>query len=392
MLIDLASARYQDLRGSCMPQLPALEDRVADGTPAVDLCLRRNNHQQEEHADRALFNIVTGSAEAMKRLHFSSTAVPGMASAEGAVVLIPGMTSALLLAHEDGSLSMPPKHSVDAPTSLAEQLTVVAVCVRADIPVRVLCWTSLQQALVGCFAITNQPQPQARPAVGAKLEAVPQVNRARTEDVPTGPVLWSLFVKTLTGKRHHVHSLHGASLVRDLKKAVQDIDGMGWISGSWQLAQTLVYQLQGKRGQGQAEYMWAQGHCSFLQEAAALSWSCTAWGTQRWETRKRVVTFGFFGNAGIGTRAGWGAKALLQAYRKVVKRSNSGKPTGRLPGKVVMVDEFCSNRVSSAMNCPQPCEAELDCSKPTRPEGWKQDWSGQVHTSQAEADAGHEGS
>ncbi|KAJ9523451.1 hypothetical protein QJQ45_005361 [Haematococcus lacustris] len=225
-LIDMASARYQDLRGSCMPQLPALEDRVADGTPAVDLCLRRNNYQQEEHVDRALFNIVTGSAEAMKRLHFSSTAVPGMASAEGAVVLIPGMTSALLLAHEDGSLSMPPKHSVDAPTSLAEQLTVVAVCVRADIPVRVLCWTSLQQALVGCFAITNQPHPQARPAVGAKLEAVPQVNRARTENAPAGPVLWSLCVETLTGKRLHVHNLHEASLVRDLKQAVLLSEGI----------------------------------------------------------------------------------------------------------------------------------------------------------------------
>ncbi|GFH26571.1 hypothetical protein HaLaN_24744 [Haematococcus lacustris] len=191
-LIDLASVRYKHLRDSCMPQLPALEDRVADGTPAVDLCLRLNNHQQEEHVDRALFNIVTGSAEAMKRLHFSSTAVPGMESAEGAVVLIPGMTSALLLAHEDGSLSMPPKHSVDAPSSLAEQLTVVAVCVRADIPVRVLWWTSLQQALVGCFATAHQPQPQARPAVGAmppvrarpavttKVEAAPQAKRART--------------------------------------------------------------------------------------------------------------------------------------------------------------------------------------------------------------------
>ncbi|GFH26570.1 hypothetical protein HaLaN_24743 [Haematococcus lacustris] len=124
-----------------------------------------------------------------------------MASSEGAVVLIPGMTSALLLAHEDGSLSMPPKHSVDAPTSLAEQLTVVAVCVRADIPVRVLCWTSLQQALLGCFATTHQPQPQARPAVGAmpavtaKVAAVPQAKRARTEDVPTGPVPSSLIVK-----------------------------------------------------------------------------------------------------------------------------------------------------------------------------------------------------
>ncbi|GFH23748.1 60S ribosomal protein L40, partial [Haematococcus lacustris] len=216
----------------CTMLLPALEDRVADGTPAVDLCLRRNNHQQEEHVDRALFNIVTGSAEAMKRLHFSSTAVPGMASAGGAVVLIPGMTSALLLAHEDGSLSMPPKHSVDAPTSLAEQLTVVAVCVRADIPVRVLCWTSLQQALVGCFATTHQPQPQARPAVGArpavmaKVEAAPQAKRARTEDVPTGPVPWSLVVQIQTGKTIQVTDLNGASLVADVIQAIDDTEGI----------------------------------------------------------------------------------------------------------------------------------------------------------------------
>ncbi|KAJ9531579.1 hypothetical protein QJQ45_014956, partial [Haematococcus lacustris] len=64
----------------------------------------------------------------------------------------------------------------------------------------------------------------------------------------------------------------------------------------------------------------------------------------------------------IGTRGGWGAKAVLQACRKVVERPNSGKPTDRVPGKVVTVDEFRTSR---------PCEEELDSSKPTRPEGWK---------------------
>ncbi|GFH25662.1 uncharacterized protein HaLaN_23661 [Haematococcus lacustris] len=48
---------------------------------------------------------------------------------------------------------------------------------------------------------------------------------------------------------------------------------------------------------------------------------------KRWGTRKQLVVF--FGNAGIGTRCGWGAKAVLQACRKVVERANSGKPTGR---------------------------------------------------------------
>ncbi|GFH20552.1 hypothetical protein HaLaN_17693 [Haematococcus lacustris] len=70
-------------------------------------------------------------------------------------------------------------------------------------------------------------------------------------------------------------------------------------------------------------------------------------------------------------KGGWGAKAVLQARRKVVEKANSGKPTDRVPGKVVTVNEFGTSRVSSAMNSPQPCEAELDRSKPTRLEGWK---------------------
>ncbi|KAJ9507136.1 hypothetical protein QJQ45_004867 [Haematococcus lacustris] len=96
-----------------------------------------------------------------------------------------------------------------------------------------------------------------------------------------------------------------------------------------------------------------------LEEEAAMV------SQQRWGTRKQLVVF--FGNAGIGTRGGWGAKAVLQACRKVVERPNSGRPTDRLPGKVVIVDEFRTSRVSSAANSSQPCEAGLDCSKPTRP-------------------------
>ncbi|GFH08861.1 hypothetical protein HaLaN_03896 [Haematococcus lacustris] len=62
---------------------------------------------------------------------------------------------------------------------------------------------------------------------------------------------------------------------------------------------------------------------------------------------------------------------MLQACRKVVERPNRGRPTDRLPGKVVTVDEFRTSRVSSILNSPQPCEEELDRSKPTRLEGWK---------------------
>ncbi|KAJ9526774.1 hypothetical protein QJQ45_017484 [Haematococcus lacustris] len=36
---------------------------------------------------------------------------------------------------------------------------------------------------------------------------------------------------------------------------------------------------------------------------------------------------------GIGTRGGWGAKAVLKACRKVVERPNNGRPTDRLQGK-----------------------------------------------------------
>ncbi|KAJ9512004.1 hypothetical protein QJQ45_004411 [Haematococcus lacustris] len=65
---------------------------------------------------------------------------------------------------------------------------------------------------------------------------------------------------------------------------------------------------------------------------------------------------------------GWGAKAVLQDCRKVVWRPNSGRPTDRQPGKVVTVDEFRTSWVRSAMNSAQPCEEELDRSRPTRPE------------------------
>ncbi|KAJ9523448.1 hypothetical protein QJQ45_005355 [Haematococcus lacustris] len=111
-------------------------------------------------------------------------------------------------------------------------------------------------------------------------------------------------------------------------------------------------------GQGRA----SGAHWSCAEEAAIES-------QKRWGTRKQLVVL--FGNAGIGTQGGWGAKAVLQACRKVVERANSGKPTNRVPGKVVTVYEFRTSRVSSAMKSPQPCEAELDRSKPTRLEGWK---------------------
>ncbi|KAJ9525652.1 hypothetical protein QJQ45_003327 [Haematococcus lacustris] len=73
------------------------------------------------------------------------------------------------------------------------------------------------------------------------------------------------------------------------------------------------------------------------EEAASVS-------QQEWGARKQLVVF--FGKAAIGTRGGWGAKAVLQACRTVVERPNSGKPTDRVPGRVVTVDEFRTSRVS----------------------------------------------
>ncbi|KAJ9525636.1 hypothetical protein QJQ45_003359 [Haematococcus lacustris] len=73
------------------------------------------------------------------------------------------------------------------------------------------------------------------------------------------------------------------------------------------------------------------------EEAASVS-------QQEWGARKQLVVF--FGNAGIGTRGGWGAKAVLQACRKVMERPNSGKPTARQPGNVVTEDEIRTSQAT----------------------------------------------
>ncbi|KAJ9510087.1 hypothetical protein QJQ45_015555 [Haematococcus lacustris] len=76
----------------------------------------------------------------------------------------------------------------------------------------------------------------------------------------------------------------------------------------------------------------------------------------------------FFGAATIGIGGGWGADAVLRACRKVVCRPRGA---GQLRGRVVLVDEHRTSRVSSAVNGQQPCEEELDKLSATRPAGWK---------------------
>ncbi|KAJ9507085.1 hypothetical protein QJQ45_004757 [Haematococcus lacustris] len=72
--------------------------------------------------------------------------------------------------------------------------------------------------------------------------------------------------------------------------------------------------------------------------------------------------------ASIGTAGGWGADAVLRACCKVVCRP---KGAGQRRGRVVLVDEHRTSRVSSAVNGQQPCEEELDHKQPTRRAGWK---------------------
>ncbi|KAJ9532346.1 hypothetical protein QJQ45_010350 [Haematococcus lacustris] len=81
---------------------------------------------------------------------------------------------------------------------------------------------------------------------------------------------------------------------------------------------------------------------------------------------KQLVVF--FGAAGIGTAGGWGADAVLRACCKVVCRPRG---TDQRRGRVVLVNEHRTSRVSSAVNGQQPCEEELNKLCATRPAGWR---------------------
>ncbi|KAJ9506124.1 hypothetical protein QJQ45_002445 [Haematococcus lacustris] len=81
---------------------------------------------------------------------------------------------------------------------------------------------------------------------------------------------------------------------------------------------------------------------------------------------KQLVVF--FGAAGIGTGGGWGADAVLQACCKVVCRPRG---TDQRRGRVLLVDEPRTSRVSSAVNGQQPCERQLNKRRANRPADWK---------------------
>ncbi|KAJ9523220.1 hypothetical protein QJQ45_024006 [Haematococcus lacustris] len=97
----------------------------------------------------------------------------------------------------------------------------------------------------------------------------------------------------------------------------------------------------------------------FKKEVAEVSMECHG------HAKQLVV---FFGAAGIGTGGGWGADAVLRACCKVVCRPRGA---GQRWGRVVLVDEHRTTRVSSAVNGKQPCEEELNKLSATRPAGWK---------------------
>ncbi|KAJ9509470.1 hypothetical protein QJQ45_001934 [Haematococcus lacustris] len=75
-----------------------------------------------------------------------------------------------------------------------------------------------------------------------------------------------------------------------------------------------------------------------------------------------------FGSAGIGSKGGWGVDAVLRACCKVVCRP---KGAGQRLGRVVLVHEHRTTRVSSAVNGKKLCREELDHEQPTRRAGWK---------------------
>ncbi|KAJ9509342.1 hypothetical protein QJQ45_001777 [Haematococcus lacustris] len=82
---------------------------------------------------------------------------------------------------------------------------------------------------------------------------------------------------------------------------------------------------------------------------------------QRHRRAKQLVVF--FGAASIGTQGGWGSDAVLRACCKVVCMPRG---IGQRQGRVVLVDEHRTSRVSSAVNGQQPCEEEPDHEQPTR--------------------------
>ncbi|KAJ9515465.1 hypothetical protein QJQ45_016452 [Haematococcus lacustris] len=104
-----------------------------------------------------------------------------------------------------------------------------------------------------------------------------------------------------------------------------------------------------------------------LQSLYALMVATKAtWDALEEEEAKQLVVF--FGAAGIGSKGGWGADSVLRACCKVVCRPR-GMDQRR--GRVVLVDEHRTSRVSSTVNGQQPSVRQLNKRRATRPADWK---------------------
>ncbi|KAJ9517421.1 hypothetical protein QJQ45_016781 [Haematococcus lacustris] len=137
----------------------------------------------------------------------------------------------------------------------------------------------------------------------------------------------------------------GTSLVANLKHisvtlATWDAVWEVYLDPKWARQRLRLY---GAQGPGAGAVLQADEGGWLVKDMAEVS-------MERHGHAKQLMVF--FGAASIGTRGG-------------------PRGSDQLQGRVVLVDERRTTRVSSAVNGQQPCEEELDHEQPTRHAGWK---------------------
>ncbi|KAJ9526118.1 hypothetical protein QJQ45_009610 [Haematococcus lacustris] len=169
--------------------------------------------------------------------------------------------------------------------------------------------------------------------------------------------------------------LHGIGVGIDpgVTQAVSAAFGV-WDPESGQLVADRLAQWKLTKGQVYLDSKWARQRLRLYgaqdraleQFLKKLEEDMAELSMKRHGRAKQLVVF--FSAAGIGTAGGWGADEVLRACCKVVCRPRGA---GQRRGRVVLVDEHRTTRVSSAVNGKQPCEEELNKLSATRPTGWK---------------------
>ncbi|KAJ9514369.1 hypothetical protein QJQ45_012282 [Haematococcus lacustris] len=86
---------------------------------------------------------------------------------------------------------------------------------------------------------------------------------------------------------------------------------------------------------------------------------------QHYDEERGVAVFLGAGNFSQG---GWKAGAVREGFRKVVQQPSRPIMDDR-PDRLVILDEFCTSRVSSSVHARQPCELHLPPDRP-RPAVW----------------------